>query len=156
MHLLKSAPACDVEGDRKEEGRVETELTVVDEIHKSGRCTDTDASSVVLEELDLLLNFHMLGELVCVSDIIPIHLRDVPISRLNSLYFETCAPTCSKSVFLPLRLSRSSIPDNVCSSQTCSCNNEGMRRSLLLRRLLQPLRVLCHLLQEVGKLIQCS
>jgi len=65
VRLLESVPACDLRETGK--GRIQIELTVVNEFHKSGRCTDTDASSVVLEELDLLLNFHVLGELLCVS-----------------------------------------------------------------------------------------
>ena len=43
-------------------------LTVVDEIHESGRCADSDSSPVVLKELDLLFDFHVLGELFHVSD----------------------------------------------------------------------------------------
>lgn len=74
MRLLESVPACDLREAGK--GRIDVELTVVDEIHKSGRCTDTDASFVVLEELDLLLNFHMLGELLCVSHVIPVHFEE--------------------------------------------------------------------------------
>lgn len=39
------------------------ELTVVDEVHESGRCADGDACSVALKEADLLFDFHVLGEL---------------------------------------------------------------------------------------------
>jgi hypothetical protein len=40
-----------------------TRLTIVDEIHKSGRCADADSSSVLLEEFDLLFHLHVLGKL---------------------------------------------------------------------------------------------
>ena len=42
-------------------------LTIIDEIHQTGRCADTDTSLVVLEKLYLLFDFHVLGELEYVS-----------------------------------------------------------------------------------------
>ena len=42
-------------------------LTIIDEIHQTSRCTYTDTSLVVLEKLNLLFNFHVLGELEYVS-----------------------------------------------------------------------------------------
>lgn len=45
------------------QARAKTRLTIVDEIHKSGRCADADSSPVLLEEFDLLFHLHVLGKL---------------------------------------------------------------------------------------------
>lgn len=38
-------------------------LTVFDEIYQAGRCADADTDTVLVEELDLLVHFHVLGKL---------------------------------------------------------------------------------------------
>ena len=130
VHLFGSVKGF-INGQRV--GNSNVRLTIIDEIHQTGRCTDTDTSLVVLEKLNLLFNFHVLGELEYVS------IRSTNLKRRQTYQFRDriffvleFAHRSAIGQFPSSAIVRRDIPNNICSSQARSCNNDGMRRSFLL------------------------
>lgn len=108
--------------------------TVVNKLHETRWRTDADAALLVLEELNLLSDLHVLREQLRYCVVLGLELSHSPanVSKWDST---------KGSMWWDL-------PDEICSSQPGACHNESVRCSLLLRRLAQGLRLVGELLHE--------